>query len=188
LFRYHRLIDQIKKGTPPWRQPWSDQASAIPHNIVSKRPYKGINILLLWDAAAEHGYSTRWATYRQWQALGNQVRRGERGTRIYHWKDTEQHTVVREHTIFAAEQCNDEFGHPVIPPSQSRTFIDHEPAQRSIFSTRADIRHGGKACYSVDNDESRQLDSRTGESHTECVAVSIHLTILQKQILYRLPS
>ena len=149
-----RIIEQIEKGTPPWRQPWSDQASAIPHNVISKRPYKGINILLLWDASTEHGYSTRWATYRQWKALGNQVRRGERGTRIYHWKDNDQHAVVREHTVFAAEQCNDEFGHQVMPPKQSRTFVDYEPAELAIAAvTPADIDHGGsKAYYSVEND------------------------------------
>lgn len=48
---------------------------ALPH---CGTPYKGINILMLWEAAEEHGYTCpRWLIYRQAQSLGGQVRKGE---------------------------------------------------------------------------------------------------------------
>lgn len=39
---------------------------------------RGINVLILWSEAAERGYtSPNWMTYRQAQALGGHVRKGE---------------------------------------------------------------------------------------------------------------
>jgi antirestriction protein ArdC len=58
-------------------------AQALAHaptgNLVSKKPYRGINIFLL--ALAGYG-SQYWLTYRQALALGGNVRRGEHGTKI----------------------------------------------------------------------------------------------------------
>src|SRR3546814_7919391 len=42
-------------------------------------PYKGINCFWLWLCAEGAGYHSRtWMTYKQSQALGGQVREGER--------------------------------------------------------------------------------------------------------------
>ena len=41
--------------------------------------YRGINILALWCAAVERGYQARhWMTFKQAQALGGMVRKGEK--------------------------------------------------------------------------------------------------------------
>ena len=37
-----RFIEQLKRGTVPWQKPWF----AV-QNIVSRKPYRGINALLL---------------------------------------------------------------------------------------------------------------------------------------------
>jgi antirestriction protein ArdC len=37
-----RFIEQLKRGTVPWQKPWF----AV-QNIVSRKPYRGINTLLL---------------------------------------------------------------------------------------------------------------------------------------------
>ena len=43
---------------------------------MSKRPYTGINPLLLTIAAMQHGFNSKWwATYHQWAALGCQVKK-----------------------------------------------------------------------------------------------------------------
>src|SRR3546814_10742649 len=47
------------------------------------RRYSGINILILWAEVVAKGYvSQRWLTYRQTEAAGGNVRRGEKGTVI----------------------------------------------------------------------------------------------------------
>lgn len=149
-----QIIQQIERGeAPPWRRPWMDQVPAIPHNFASKRPFQGINCLILWDIAATNGYSNRWASYRQWQALGYQVRQGESGTRIYFWRECDGQRIVREHVVFAAEQCIDEQGHRVLPPLQKSPFINYQPAERVIAATQADVHFGGnRAYYSVEHD------------------------------------
>ncbi|MFD6319837.1 ArdC family protein [Methylorubrum thiocyanatum] len=70
-----------------WTPPWHG-ADPMPRNALTGKRYRGLNILALWCAAQAHGYTdARWATYRQWAALGAQVRRGERGTLILFYKD-----------------------------------------------------------------------------------------------------
>ena len=74
-----KIIAQLEKGVAPWQQPWASIGGGMPVNVVSRKHYRGINTLLLWDAAGEHGYqSNLWGTYRQWDTLGGHVNRGER--------------------------------------------------------------------------------------------------------------
>lgn len=83
-----QVIADLEAGTVPWVKPWDGGGSAglgLPENASTGRGYSGINILLLWAAAMEHGRSCHvWLTYRQAQGLGAQVRKGERGTTIVH--------------------------------------------------------------------------------------------------------
>lgn len=41
----HRIIELIQFGTVPWQKPWTE--TGLPQNIISKRPYRGINLMLL---------------------------------------------------------------------------------------------------------------------------------------------
>ena len=59
----------------------------MPMNAAGRRPYRGINALLLTLEANSQGYPlNRWLTYRQASELGGQVRRGERGTTVVLWR------------------------------------------------------------------------------------------------------
>jgi antirestriction protein ArdC len=91
---YQRITDQIvaaiERGADEWRMPWHSrggQGTARPINVVSRRAYRGVNVIALWAAAQEANYPTGiWATYRQWTELGAQVRKGERGCLVVFWK------------------------------------------------------------------------------------------------------
>ena len=79
----------IKAGAGDWHMPWHHDGGSIarPANVASDKPYRGVNTLALWIAAQARGYASgTWGTYRQWQALGAQVRKGERATAIIFWK------------------------------------------------------------------------------------------------------
>ena len=79
-----KIVSLLEQGIVPWRRPWA--STGLPRNLVSKKPYRGINILSLW-AAAERGYNTNlWATYKQWLALGANVRKAEKATLVVFWK------------------------------------------------------------------------------------------------------
>jgi antirestriction protein ArdC len=85
------IVAAIEASAGEWRMPWHhDGAStARPINVVSRKGYRGANVLALWAAAQAAGYpSGLWGTYAQWQAVGAQVRKGERATAIVFWKAT----------------------------------------------------------------------------------------------------
>ena len=82
-----RIIAALEHGAPPWVRPWSQDLDTMPFNAGTRRPYRGINVLLLGIEASTHGYPlNRWLTYRQASELGGQVRRGERGSTIVLWR------------------------------------------------------------------------------------------------------
>lgn len=83
------IVAAIEAGAGDWRMPWHHDGAAVtrPENIASSRRYRGVNVVALWIAAQAFGYSSGiWGTYRQWQAIGAQVRKGERGTTVVLWK------------------------------------------------------------------------------------------------------
>lgn len=82
------ILAQLETADPAsWTPPWHG-ADPMPRNARTGRRYRGINVLALWCAAQSNGYAdARWATYRQWAALGAQVRKAERGTLVLFYKD-----------------------------------------------------------------------------------------------------
>lgn len=68
-----RIIAELEEGRVPWVQPWDAGrcACTMPSNAVSQRGYSGINVLILWAAGVEQGFtSQRWLTYRQAEQAG----------------------------------------------------------------------------------------------------------------------
>ena len=83
-----RIILEMEKGTDAWQKTWG---STMPRNLSSKRDYNGINIFLLWIEQNEKGYATGdWLSFRQAQAMGGNVRKGEQGSRIVFFKKIEK--------------------------------------------------------------------------------------------------
>jgi antirestriction protein ArdC len=83
-----RIIGMLEKGGNVFRERWTRAASrGMPRNGKTGEPYHGANVLLLWDAAIEHGYASNvWLTYKQAASLGAQVRKGERAVMCAHFE------------------------------------------------------------------------------------------------------
>ncbi|WP_294055484.1 zincin-like metallopeptidase domain-containing protein [Sphingomonas sp.] len=80
-----RIIAELEAGRLPWVQPWgaAGPGPGLPRNALSRRPYSGVNVLILWGAVIRHGYpSQSWLTFRQAQEAGGCVRKGEHGTSV----------------------------------------------------------------------------------------------------------
>ncbi len=107
------VLKQLEQGVAPWRKPWS---TSIPRSLISKKPYRGLNVFLL----ATQGYgSPYWLTFNQAKQLRAHVRQGEKSTLISFWQfneyakenretgDTENKTSVllRYYRVFNIEQC-----------------------------------------------------------------------------------
>ena len=52
----NRIIQALEAGTPPWICPWRD-GTALPSNLTTGKPYRGINVLMLSIEADLRGYS-----------------------------------------------------------------------------------------------------------------------------------
>jgi antirestriction protein ArdC len=167
-----RVIDELEQGRLPWVQPWDGSACGcgMPHNAGTGRLYSGINILILWSAVIEGGYSSqRWLTYRQAQALGGHVRRGEAGVTICYadrftpkreeeaaetgGRDARHRAFLKRFTVFNIDQCE---GLPEALRQAPVLSTERETIPRAealIEATGADFRIGGPmAFYSVEGD------------------------------------
>jgi len=88
------LIKQLEAGTAPWQKPWeAGQTGTLPMNPTTGKRYRGINSIQLMMQGRE---DNRWLTYKQAEAVGAQVRRGERGTLVQYWKFDEERTKTDE--------------------------------------------------------------------------------------------
>ena len=81
-----RIVSQLEQGVRPWMQPWSadhDGARIIRPLRHNGQPYNGINVVMLWSAAMEKGYSAPiWMTFRQALEFEAHVRKGEQGSLV----------------------------------------------------------------------------------------------------------
>jgi antirestriction protein ArdC len=82
----NKIIVELEAGCVPWVQPWGSAAVkaplSMPRNASTRRTYSGINVLILWGAVIERGFSSQSWTFRQALGLGGHVKKGERGTTI----------------------------------------------------------------------------------------------------------
>jgi antirestriction protein ArdC len=77
----NRITELLEQGTVPWRRPW--RSTEGPRNLISKKPYRGINSFLLNASPYESDY---WLTYNQAKQKGGSVRKGEKSTLVVFWK------------------------------------------------------------------------------------------------------
>jgi antirestriction protein ArdC len=179
----NRIVEALKAGTPPWRRPWSGLLNTGgPANVTSKRPYTGVNPLLLHLVALERGYASRWwGTFRQWAELGLRVQArpadvkpGEWGTKIVFCKafnkrpapgqadegqeggPAEGETrifLLRQYTVFNAGQVEGDGVERFLARPRAATAVEDYAAEEVITATGADICFGGgRAVYDPEED------------------------------------
>jgi antirestriction protein ArdC len=148
-----KIVAAVEAGTGEAKRPWHAPGLALPLNAATLAQYRGVNVLALWIEAMERGYpSNHWASYKQWQSLGAQVRKGERGTLIVFYKRLEEETVeegddtsnrlryiAKASHVFNARQV-DGFVPPV--PEHPDRFLAHQEAEAFIAAVGARIEHG----------------------------------------------
>lgn len=103
-----QLVSEIEAGASgPWQMPWQRLSADIlnPTNAATGHRYTGGNRWMLGMAAMlEDLDGGTWATYRQWQQIGAQVRKAESALgavmRPIEFKRTETDDVTGEETRF----------------------------------------------------------------------------------------
>lgn len=154
-----------KEGLAPWQKPW---AGGMPKNLVSGKPYRGINVFIL---AMQPFGSAYWLTFKQAKARGGSVRKGEKGTKILFWRfvektdketgEKERIPFARVYTVFNVEQCEG-VEYPEHQATGEAEAIEECDRLVSLYADAPPIMHGGdRACYSPGKDEIRMPKRET---------------------------
>lgn len=151
-----RILAAMRRGCPPWRTPWEQadvsqppRPAPLPLNIITNRPYSGVNTALLW---ATDFCSPYWGTERAWREAGACLRAGETPTVIYFSgafeRGGERHRFFRQYEVYNLDQV---YGLDHLRGDAPYTE-DYAPADEMIRNTKAVIRDDDKAWYDIGND------------------------------------
>lgn len=174
----NQIVDALERADGnAWKFPWIKSKTVpagLPRNAFTKHPYRGMNTLIVWAESLAHGWtSNEFATYRQWQEAGAQVRKGETAVRVIYWQfpggrqepgadpedgETESTSsrsgqtprksygvFAREYCVFAREQVDGAAPAAQEEQPHEARILQAEEFFQGIGGT---VRHGGnRACY-----------------------------------------
>lgn len=162
-----RIVQALAQGVRPWACPWRKDAEtpARPRRHNGE-PYRGINVLLLWATAQERGYQRNtWLTYRQAEALGGQVRKGERGALVVfagrqsasdaaeeveepsERRSQRTFAFLRSYTVFNIDQVDGLPEADSVPTVSLAQVRPDEGAEAFFAATGARVQHGGSRAF-----------------------------------------
>jgi antirestriction protein ArdC len=167
---YQLVTDQViallEKGIVPWQKPWKE--AGMPINLLSKRPYRGINLWLLNALNYEKNFFLTW---EQIKNLGGSVNKNEKGQMVVFWKNTLKKPeeldkegkaktipMLRYYKVFNIAQCRDIPTELIPVVDESHEAIDPILECEAILNAVPDlplISFSGKAAayYNVEKDE-----------------------------------
>ncbi len=160
-----KVVRAIESGLAigtAWTKPWHAAASSgLPINHVKRCRYRGMDVLQLWFSAADCGYEHGlWLTYRQALAIGAQVRRGEKGTRVIKFGQFAREdeatggaktgTCLQVYSVFNIAQCDG-----IEPPQIERPNLARriDQAEQVLHQVGVPIHYSdGEALYRPSTD------------------------------------
>jgi len=149
------IIKQLESGAMPWIKPWHTDSTAD-KNFLSQKPYQGVNRLILGLSSMVNSFDCPvWASFKQWQSIGANVRKGERGTKIVFYSpvkkenkttgDVESYNLLKAYYVFNASQVEGvTIQAPTVP---DKPFNAVAEAEARIKLTGAVITHGGDSAF-----------------------------------------
>ncbi len=193
----NNIIAAIEAGAGDWQMPWHRSGEGLnrPVNIDTAKAYRGINVVSLWASAQARGFTTgTWGTYRQWQANGCQVRKGEKSSLVVFYKEFDvadrnddtgetehgKRLMARASWVFNADQV-DGYEAPALPePKNPVQVID--AAELFVTGTGATIRHGGTRAFYRPSDDTIQMPERERflGTETSTATESYYATLLHE--------
>ena len=106
----NHIIEKLENKIVPWQKPWTE--AGLPRNLVSNKPYKGINVWLLNSLNYSQNY---FLTFNQIKELGGSVKKGEKSQMVVFWKWLEKEDektkeikktpLLKYYTVFNIDQC-----------------------------------------------------------------------------------
>ena len=169
-----QILDLLENGTKPWAASWESNRSAfqLPRRFCGEY-YKGINVILLWVAAENHGFtSPTYMTFKQALELGGNIKKGSKGFKVVFSKsagasddnETDEQLeknvrwFTRTYTVFNLEQIEN-LPETYNPPEPRPAIIGtNEISERApeldafFLATGANVQLGDNPSYSNKGD------------------------------------
>lgn len=150
----NKIVASVEANNPPWR---TLHKRGFPTNAKTGKKYYGINPLILDVVADERKYrSNLWATYKQWQSLGQKVAKNpgitDWGSPIIIWSPRLKTTInenvitwdkfhlLEQHIVFNAEQTYGTDAAKYIL-TESAFAPNYAKAEEAIKATGAEVVH-----------------------------------------------
>lgn len=142
------IMDKLQSGKAPWRQTWNDFGPA--RNYVNKKPYRGINALLLNNLDFEYPL---YLTFLQAKELGGHIKKGSKSIEVIYWKTLEFENedkikkipFLRYYNVFNIE-CVDGINIK-LPTKYVNDPIEQAETIISDMPSKPIIEHGGDQPY-----------------------------------------
>ena len=125
-----RIIAQLEQGQIPWAKPWIASSSTQSISHVTGKPYSLLNQMIL-------GRPGEYLTFKQCDAEGGKIRKGEKASMVVFWKfieqeDEETHEkkqvpFLRYYNVFHIDQCKGikaKHAKPLHHPAQPDAMAD----------------------------------------------------------------
>lgn len=156
----NQIIAALERGTNKFSLPWHRSTAPLsrPVNAATGKAYRGVNVLALWASAEARDFGHGlWATYRQWQSLGAQVRKGEKASPIVFYKvfdkcdddqaeeqDSSTRIFAQASHVFNASQVKG-YDMPETPDGEDFDLIPQ--ADAFVSATGAAVRINGDSAH-----------------------------------------
>lgn len=105
----NQIIEQLEKGTIPWRKPWNTPYNGFAANFVTRKEYRGINWFMLnLLSTYEVPYYLTWS---QIQNLGGTVKKGAKAEIIFYFNQYYKNANgnrISEEQMKKAQDANEE--------------------------------------------------------------------------------
>jgi antirestriction protein ArdC len=187
-----KIIGLLERGAKVGQARWTGSAQGeSPINGKTGVAYRGINVLLLWAEAADHGYgSNNWLTFRQAASVGAQVRKGEKAVMCAYFERVSKKTdadvidgesqgssflMCKPFWVFNVQQIEGLPADLRRAPRASKQFDPIDEAEHLLTASGAAIRHGFPgAFYSPCKDEICMPDRERFISPSNYYATALH--------------
>lgn len=194
----NQIIAALERGTGDYTLPWHRSSAPLtrPINAVTRKAYRGVNVLALWASAEAQDFGHGlWATYRQWQSLGAQVRKGEKASPIVFYSVLDKADSSEDEAREGAGRIFAQGSHvfniaqvegyalPEVPEAEA---LDPVPdVEAFIAATNAAIRvHGDSAHYTPSTDTITMPDRERFFATTTASAEQHWYTILLHELVH----
>src|SRR5258708_16695727 len=173
----NHILAKLGEGVIPWRKDWKDSRAngggSLPYNLTNGKMYRGINVMTLLCS----GYNSNgWATYKQAQSLGYQVRKGEKSPPVVWWSFPDRKTEpdrapwMKVYRVFNTEQLDGVPGD--LPLGEHETFdaiadADAVAARYMASANHPSLGHGGSSAYYAPSQDHVQMPPATAFNSPE---------------------